>query len=67
LAAAGGLDLSVKEKSSDVNTVGESALLADAGPAGGLADVSGNDFEHGQIQCLCCAGGRFFWGDSGYV
>lgn len=50
LAAAVGSDLSASQKNEDVNTVGESALLPDAGPAGGLADVSGNDFEHGQIS-----------------
>jgi LysM repeat protein len=44
----------------DVNTVGESALLADAGPEGGLADVSGNDFEHGQISIYVVHDGDSF-------
>lgn len=50
LAAVGGPDLGVGDKTSDVSTVGESALLPDVGPSGGLADVSADDYEHGQIS-----------------
>jgi LysM repeat protein len=60
LAAVGGPDLAAKEKSDDVNTVGSSALLPDAGPEGGLADVSGSDFDHGQISIYVVHDGDSF-------
>ena len=60
LAAAAGADFSGSPKSEDVNTVGGSALLPDAGPAGGLSDVSSNDFEHGQISAYVVHDGDSF-------
>lgn len=60
LAAAAGPDAAAKQTSEDVNTVGESALLPDAGPAGGLSDVSSNDFEHGQISTYVVHDGDSF-------
>lgn len=50
LAAAGGPDITAHNALSDINTVGESALLPDVGPAGGLADVNEGDYDHGQIS-----------------
>ena len=50
LAAATGPEVSAYNVSSDMSIVGESALLPDVGPAGGLADVSETDYEHGQIS-----------------
>ena len=50
LAAASVVDFSVKEHQTDVNTVDGSALLPDAGPVGAMADVSDQDFDHGQIS-----------------
>lgn len=49
LAGVGGPQISGKEFA-EVNTVGGSALLPDAGPAGGLADVSNENYDHGQIS-----------------
>lgn len=50
LAAAIGPDINTHEAPSDVSTVGESALLPDAGPAGGLADINEGGNDHGQIS-----------------
>ena len=50
LAAAAGPDLNSKDSSSDISMVDGSALLPDAGPTGGLADLSAGDFDHGQIS-----------------
>lgn len=49
LAAAAGPDIS-RTASTDVNTVDGSALLPDAGPTGGLADVNTDEDSHGQIS-----------------
>ncbi len=50
LAAAVGPELPPKDSATDVNTVDGSAVWADAGPSGGLADVDGTDADHGQIS-----------------
>ncbi len=50
LSAASASDLSKQESGSDVNTVDGSALLPDAGPEGASADLSDQDFDHGQIS-----------------
>ncbi len=50
LAAVSTYDLGVKDVQSDVNIVGGSALLPDAGPEGAMADVSEQDYDHGQIS-----------------
>lgn len=50
LAAAIGPDINSHSALLDVSTVGESALLPDAGPVGGLADVPDNDYDSGQIS-----------------
>lgn len=49
-AAVGGPDMNSHDVLSEVNTVGESALLPDVGPSGGLADVSEGDYDRGQIS-----------------
>ncbi|KKU79163.1 MAG: Peptidase M23 family protein [Parcubacteria group bacterium GW2011_GWA2_47_7] len=50
LAAVGGPDFSFETHFSDINTVGESAILPEVGPSGGLSDVDGLDSNHGQIS-----------------
>lgn len=50
LAAAAHSDIDKKTEQADTNTVGNSALLPDAGPTGGLADVDVTNFDHGQIS-----------------
>ncbi len=50
LAAAAGPDLVTHNGTTDVNTVDGSALLPDAGPAGGLADVNNGEDVHGEIS-----------------
>jgi LysM repeat protein len=50
LLASVGPSLASATSSDDVNTVAEIALLSDAGPEGGLADVDDYDSEHGQIS-----------------
>lgn len=50
LAAAIGPDISQKESSDSVSTVEESAILPDAGPTGGLADVNSGNYDRGQIS-----------------
>jgi len=50
LAVAVGSDFASRDALSEVNTVGGSALLPDVGPAGGLADVSEDDYDNGQIS-----------------
>jgi murein DD-endopeptidase MepM/ murein hydrolase activator NlpD len=60
LASVGGPELSPKDASNDVNTVEGSALLPDAGPSGGLADVDGTDADHGQISIYVVHDGDTF-------
>lgn len=50
LAAAAGPEFLPKDTYAEVNTVAGSALLADAGPVGGPADVYDSDYDHGQIS-----------------
>jgi murein DD-endopeptidase MepM/ murein hydrolase activator NlpD len=50
LAAASAPDLGSRSQQIEVNTVGGSALLPDAGPEGAIADLSDEDFDHGQIS-----------------
>lgn len=49
LAAASASDFKGGDEN-DVNTVGGSALLPDAGPEGANADLNDQDFDHGQIS-----------------
>ncbi len=50
LAGVAGSDLAQKQSVNDVNTVGGSAILPDAGPGGGLADVPDGMNNHGEIS-----------------
>ena len=50
LAAASASDLSGSSAQSEVNTVDGSALLPDAGPEGAIADLTDQDYDHGQIS-----------------
>ncbi len=59
LAAAAGPDLG-KGTPGDVNTLDGGALLPDAGPSGGLADVSTDDYDHGQISIYIVRDGDSF-------
>lgn len=60
LASASGPDLPQRDNSADVNTVDGSALLYDAGPAGGMADVADTDANHGQISTYVVREGDTF-------
>lgn len=50
LLAAVGPSLAHATSTDEANTVAESALLPDAGPDGGLADVDDGSLDHGQIS-----------------
>ncbi len=50
LAAVSASDLGGRYAEQDVNTVDGSALLPDAGPEGAMADLSDQDYDHGQIS-----------------
>ena len=50
LAAASAADLSSRDQQPEVNTVEGSALLPDVGPEGASADLSDQDYDHGQIS-----------------
>lgn len=60
LAAAAGPDVGLPEHNQEVNTVGESALLPDVGPLGGLADIEEGDYDHGQISIYVVREGDSF-------
>lgn len=60
LAAVAGPDVTSHDASAEVNTVGGSALLADAGPSGGMADVSADGYDHGQISTYVVHDGDTF-------
>src|SRR3989338_8618642 len=60
LAAAAGPEFSSKEAYPEVSTVMGSALLADAGPVGGPADVGGDEYNHGQISIYIVREGDSF-------
>lgn len=50
LASAVGPEFLQKNTFADVSTVRGSALLPDAGPSGGMVDMSGLDYDRGQIS-----------------
>ncbi|OGZ06215.1 MAG: hypothetical protein A2845_00185 [Candidatus Lloydbacteria bacterium RIFCSPHIGHO2_01_FULL_49_22] len=50
LAAAIGPGEYINPDSAEISTVGESAILPDVGPDGGLSDVDGMEGGHGQIS-----------------
>ena len=60
LAAVAGSDTVPHDASSEVNTVGGSALLADVGPSGGMADVDAGEYDHGQISIYVVREGDTF-------
>jgi LysM repeat protein len=57
LAAASASDLGGGDARLEVNTVDGSALLPDAGPEGAMADLSDEDYDHGQISIYTVHGG----------
>lgn len=60
LAAVAGSDVDLHDATAEVNTVGGSALLADAGPSGGMADVNQDEYDHGQISIYVVREGDTF-------
>jgi murein DD-endopeptidase MepM/ murein hydrolase activator NlpD len=60
LAGVAASDLAPKQSVSDVNTVGGSAILPDAGPGGGLADVPDGTDNHGEISIYVVREGDSF-------
>lgn len=60
LAGVAGSDLGTKQPINDVNTVGGGAILPDAGPVGGLADVSDGTDNHGEISIYVVREGDSF-------
>ena len=60
LASAAGVEPLPKDDSADVNVVAGSALLADAGPSGGMADVSDSGYDHGHISIYVVREGDSF-------
>lgn len=60
LASVAGSDLAAKQSANDVNTVGDSAILPDAGPVGGLADVPDGTDNHGEISIYVVREGDSF-------
>jgi LysM repeat protein len=60
LAATISPDTETSQESSDVSTVGESAILPDAGPDGGLSDIDAQGAGHGQISLYVVHDGDSF-------
>jgi murein DD-endopeptidase MepM/ murein hydrolase activator NlpD len=60
LAAVGGPDLKEESLGSEMNTVSGGALLPDAGPDGGLADIDSESGNSGQISIYVVRSGDSF-------
>lgn len=60
LASVAGSDIGAKESPTEVSTVGGSAILPDAGPSGGLADIPDGADNHGEISIYVVREGDSF-------
>jgi LysM repeat protein len=60
LAAVAGPEVASHVAAAEVSTVGGSALLADAGPSGGMANVSKDEYDNGQISIYVIREGDTF-------